>query len=433
MIKLMKRNCLLMLCLLLLETTIFPPQMVVAQEENQRSVYDAISLLYFSDAILGGYTDLETASTTHSLMSPPTSSLRDDPDNASLAAALQAAKEERNDLEANCSLMTSRLRAEGKDCEADRVQAACEAKKQEINAEIGRLHDLRGDRRRLPTKIWHFLKRQGRGFWHRIGPIGRNFLRQTGPEVLQVVVTGGALNSGVLKTLLKQQARAMGRQRIQEIVYQGVERLLLGQLELAQEAGVDICAEEPDGNEQEPGSVQAGSEETATGSTANWNCTSDRGFYGAWMQAGDPNTKVDETELVFSLTADSSIVQYDLSFHGVAQLPLYSAEGDLYGYHQAEDIISGQGQAKWDGNYFYGAVTINRDDILYGSSADVEPVSYHDVFENKVIGGYSPDLNQIHLCFHEHTRKQFDSIKQQPFDQLLANCASNNYFVCNPK
>jgi hypothetical protein len=212
-----------------------------AATDPPRSVEDATALLYVSDAILAGYTDLEATARNPLLLSPPWNPLKDDPDNASLAAAIQAAKEKRNDLDASCSLLVSRLRSEGKDCEAERVQAACDQKKQGLDAEIGRLHDLRGDRRRPLTKAWHWVKRQGGGFWHRIGSVGRNFLRQVGPEVLQVVASGGSLSGGVLKNILKHQAKAMGRQRLREIVSQGVERLLIGQIEIARAAGVDIC------------------------------------------------------------------------------------------------------------------------------------------------------------------------------------------------
>lgn len=113
-----------------------------------------------------------------------------------------------------------------------------------MSSRIGFLHKLRGDRRKLFTRLWHSLKRAGRGFWQRIGPLGRNILRRVGPEVLQVVASGGTLSGGLLRRLVKQHFKKVVQERVQKVVYQGVERLLKGQLSLARAAGVDLCGEE---------------------------------------------------------------------------------------------------------------------------------------------------------------------------------------------
>jgi hypothetical protein len=234
----------------------FPIQQVQAEETIRHSLDDAISLMYISDALLLDVDFPEEGFHSPALFSPSWDNLAVDPYNAVLAAALHSLKGMRNDLDAKCKLLVAHFRQQGKDCEAEKVQSLCDQQKQEINSEIGKLHDKRGDRRRGPTKVWHWLKRSGRGFWYRIGPIGRNFLRKVGPEALQMAATGG-LSGGVLKNLLKHTAKSMGRDRIRQIVYQGVARLLQGQIELAEAAGVDIC----DSNESEPESTTEGTEE----------------------------------------------------------------------------------------------------------------------------------------------------------------------------
>ena len=206
------------------------------------SIEDALALMYISDAILLDEDFPEEAFRNPGLLSSTNVDPVPQTDNAVLAGMLNAAKSLRNDLDANCGLLSDLLRQQGKDCDADLVQKYCSEQKTRINAIIGFLHDQRGDRRRPLTKVWHFLKRSGRGFWHRIGPVGRTFLRQVGPETLQLVASGG-LSGGALRSLIKHTARSIGREHLKQVVFQGVQRLLHGQVAILQAAGVDICEE----------------------------------------------------------------------------------------------------------------------------------------------------------------------------------------------
>jgi hypothetical protein len=217
----------------------------------------------------------------------------------------------------------------------------------------------------------------------------------------------------------------MGRDRIRQIVYQGVARLLQGQIELAQAAGVDIC--EPD--EEETIEDQSASESDETASSvdeldlpANWTCGSNIGYWGDWLSGAI----IEKSELIFNLQTSPPDVSYDFTFHGIANIP------DLDGNPQTptEEIDNGKGIAMWDGTYFYGSVTINRESYLYYTS---ETSEFKDSFDKDVIGALSPDHIEIHLCFHDYTRDQFDSIKNQPFDQLKSNCYSKSYFFCTPQ
>ena len=55
------------------------------------------------------------------------------------------------------------------------------------------------------------------------------------------MVASGGLSGGALKNFVKHTARSMGRERLQQIVLQGVQRLLHRQVAILQAAGVDIC------------------------------------------------------------------------------------------------------------------------------------------------------------------------------------------------
>ena len=243
--------------LLIFSISLLPLDIVYAEEVVQRSLDDAISLIYVSDAILFGDVDQEEASSSLGLFSPVYDGPETDLDNGKLAAMIHAAKMERNDRDKNCEILINQNRKAGKDCEADRIKESCAARKAAINARIGKLHKLRGDRRRKLTKAWHFLKRQGRTAWHKLGPSGRRFFHKMGPDLMQMVATGG-FSGSAFKTIFKAHLkRTFGKKQISEMVLKGIQRRMMGQMEIAQAAGVDIC----DSAESEPESTTEGTKE----------------------------------------------------------------------------------------------------------------------------------------------------------------------------
>jgi hypothetical protein len=234
-----------------------PGYQVQAEEMVQRSLDDAISLMYVNDAILFGDVDQEEASRSSGLFSPVYDGPETDLDNGKLAAMIHAAKMERNDRDKNCEILINQNRKAGKDCEADRLKESCAARKAAINARIGKLHKLRGDRRKSFTKMWHFFKRQGRTAWHKLGPSGRRFFHKMGPDLMQMVATGG-FSGSAFKTIFKAHLkRTFGKKQISKMVLKGIQRRMMGQIEIAQAAGLDIC----DSTESKPESTTEGTEE----------------------------------------------------------------------------------------------------------------------------------------------------------------------------
>lgn len=248
-----------------------------AQSRTGPTISDAASFLYLNAAILTPEEELDLSEDSGGGLQALAleRSLDGEVDlKPLLGRIIHAKKMERNDLDANCNLLVSQLRAEGKDCEADQIRSYCQGKRAEINTLIGYYHQKRGDQRKFFTRVWHNIKRSGADFWHRIGPLGRNFLRSMGDEALQIVASGGTLSGGVLRNLIKNYVKAEAKKRIQEVIYQGVERLLKGQLEIAQAAGVDLCdpAQEP-GQEAEDQEPQGSSGPLAAiPDGAHWEC-----------------------------------------------------------------------------------------------------------------------------------------------------------------
>jgi hypothetical protein len=303
--------------LLIFTCSLIPFNPVQAESGITHTLQDALLLLYTSETVL-----LDTEgdlSLLHILAAPVLDDPPPDLEDKTMAAVLQSLKEWRNDLDKNCKLLTSQYRSEGKDCEADRIQAVCDQYRQQINNEIGIYHDLRGDKRKAPTKVWHFLKRNGRNLWHKIGPVGRTFLRRLGPEVAQVVLSGGTMTGGALRKLVKQVARSIGREKIQKIVYRGVERLLRGQIEILQAAGVDIC--DPDAELTNEVEQQLGILQDTTGAIPDgtrWECADVDGPVANLLESRqsteDIKTNYYEFDHWLIYKASSSTLEYFYSY-----------------------------------------------------------------------------------------------------------------------
>ncbi len=124
--------------LFILLTGLFPLPILQVQAEKalRYTIDDAASLMYISDAILTDESELDDSTTSLGLLSPIQDMSLDVDTNPLLANIIHAKKMQRNDLDANCDLITARLRAEGKDCEADKVNSFCQKKRSEINSQI---------------------------------------------------------------------------------------------------------------------------------------------------------------------------------------------------------------------------------------------------------------------------------------------------------
>ena len=192
-----------LILLIIFSFSLLPYDLVNARNEILRSLDDAMNLMYISDALLTEESELDDVAYSAGLSSPSNPAPLEVDTNPLLARIIHAKKMQRNDLDANCRLLKAKLLAEGKDCEAEKVQSHCSKKREEINAQISFYRKMRGDQRKFFTRVWHNIKRNSSNFWHKIGPFGRNFLRQVGPAALQMATTGG-LNSSAIKNLIKQ-------------------------------------------------------------------------------------------------------------------------------------------------------------------------------------------------------------------------------------
>jgi len=216
-------------------------------EDPDRTFQEARSLLYLGDAFLENEANLDTAVHFPGLMAPAPEIQRAEGADEVMDRMIHAAKQERNDLDANCEQLKSRYQIAGNQEKARKVGAYCRAEHQKLTNRIKFLRKLRGDRRKLFTRWWHSIKRSSANLWQRIGPLGRNILRKVGDEAFNTVVSGGSLSGEVVRRLAKQAVKSTAREQIKQMVLRGVERLLQDQVRIAWEAGVLDDSAEDDG------------------------------------------------------------------------------------------------------------------------------------------------------------------------------------------
>jgi len=207
------------------------------------SLDGSLALLYASRSILLNEVDLEEANRAQdALMSV---SLQESKQaNDALAHLIHATKQQRNELKDSCRTLKAAYQAEGKTCELEILTNYCRAEEGKLNLRIGYLHQLRGDRRKLFTKLGHSVKRFTNRIWNAVGPVGRRIVRNVGSQAVDVVLSGGTLGGGVVRKLLIKEARNIGEAELKRLLERGIGRLLEGQAAIAQAAGISKCTEE---------------------------------------------------------------------------------------------------------------------------------------------------------------------------------------------
>jgi hypothetical protein len=209
----------------------------------KRGFEDAFGLMYASEAILLDEADPESASRAAGFMSVSAQETDQGIADAALVKQINATKAARNDLEATCSKLAELYAGEDTTCELERVNAYCQAEREKLTRRLSLFRKLRGDRRKMFTRMWHSIKRSGADFWRRIGPAGRRFLGRLGPEVLEMVKSGTATGAA-LRHLIKHHVRAIAREEVRKLILKGAQRLILGQAAIARAAGVAACVEQ---------------------------------------------------------------------------------------------------------------------------------------------------------------------------------------------
>jgi len=234
------KNTALLLVMLL---GLSPVVLAAAESPAQGSLDESLSLLFASRSILLDEGDLEEAHrAADALMSVSPRESNDA--NEALAHLIHATKQQRNQLTDSCRTLRAAYQAEGKTCELQTLTDYCKAEEGKLNLRLGLLHRLRGDRRKLFTRVWHSMKRSGNRVWTAVGPIGRRILRNVGSEAAEVVLSGGSLGGGVIRKILIKEARHVGEAELNRLLERGVGRFMQSQAALAVAAGVSNCTAE---------------------------------------------------------------------------------------------------------------------------------------------------------------------------------------------
>jgi hypothetical protein len=377
------KTLLLLICIL----SLMPLQLARAEEDPQHPIDDTVNLMYLSDAILTPESEIDDTAYVPGLFSLLARQNLASEADALLARIIHAKKIQRNDLDANCRLLVTQLRAAGEDCEADKVQSYCQTKRSEIDTQIGFYHKVRGDRRKFFTKAWHNIKRNASNFWHRIGPVGRNFLRNLGQDALDIVNSGGNLSGKVIKDLVKHHIKTAVRQRLKEVFYQGVQRLLEGQMAIAAAAGVDICNPDEDEN-QVAEEVDAEEEQALAPEELQ---LPDSGTWELSCQTTDPYIQEDFPGLSWKVTISWDTRSFEGFIDGTSIEIDEEFAQERIEWHWKE-ISSG---SITDDGYFWGESVENT--TLSVSYGDNPPSVTEYNYDGYWIGTISEDLSLV--CF----------------------------------
>lgn len=230
--------------LIVLGASLLPITPVLAEEEPLRKFDDALALAYASHSILQGEADEGGAAHAGSGLMAAARVDQSDEGKAALGNLIHATKQQRNSLDDKCRSLKAAAKAKDAKCEQQVLHDYCSAQRAKLNRRIGLLHKLRGDQRKLFTRLWHSIKRTGDRIWRAVGPVGRRVLRRAGQEVLNVATSGGSLGASVVKDILIRHAVDVGTQELSSLMERGLTRFMRGQVALAKAAGVQKCTEE---------------------------------------------------------------------------------------------------------------------------------------------------------------------------------------------
>lgn len=215
-----------------------------AGETPRRELQGSLDLLHAGRSVLLDQFDPEDPASTPGLAEKGSSGAGTGLDaGAALGHLIHAAKQQRDNLKDSCGQLKAAYRAQEKTCELQALAEYCSAQEAKLNRRIGFLHKVRGDRRKLFTRLWHSVKRSGSRVWSAVGPVGRRILRRAGPGAAEIVLSGGSLSGGVLREILIKEARNIGEAELNRLMDRGLTRFLHGQVALARAAGVEDCSE----------------------------------------------------------------------------------------------------------------------------------------------------------------------------------------------
>ncbi len=398
--------------------SMFPQNIIQAEEKITRTFSSALDFLYLSDAILLNQVEDDETSSISALMSPTIPSPTLDIKTDLINQMINAVKNQRNDHFKKCTETVNLYREQGKTCEADKAEAYCKTKYQQLTDKISSLRILRGgDRRNFFTKTWHSIKRSGAKIWHRIGPLARKVLREVGPQALQIVSTGGAGSHAALRQLFKHTVKKIGREHLKEIAFKGIQRILKVQIDVATAAGIDIC--DPEKEQTQEDSEQPKVENK----TGNELKLPDTGVWNLRCQDTDEFRDKYYQTVVWNVTIDWKA----RAFTGIIE-----AQGDQIsvteGAYGAPDIVDkihldwkeeGSGSVTEDG-FFWGEFS----QVITSTNTHQEVVtgSYTQEYTENWIGAISENLDQV--CFSRVGARDWftlDWIRERGRQEMLDN------------
>lgn len=212
--------------------------------EPERTLQDGLHLMAVSQTILAGEIESELEYVkANGAMAPASRAHYSSVEEQQLVAMINAVKGEIATLIKECN-ETRRLLAErDEQCAVSTLDTICEEGKRELRNTLSLLRQIRGDRRKLFTRMGASLKRAGKSIWRAVGPVGRRILRSLGEEVVQAVASPGGVQVRALRIIIRSRLKSLARKEIRGAIQRGAERLIMKKWEVARGPTGDQCIE----------------------------------------------------------------------------------------------------------------------------------------------------------------------------------------------
>jgi hypothetical protein len=197
-----------------------------------------------SQAILAGEVDEEMEyAKVNGAMAPDSRPQKATVDEQLLVAMINAVKSQIATLIKECNETRRVLVERNEECAVSTLDNLCEEGKQELRNTLSLLRQVRGDKRKLFTRLGASIKRAGKSIWHAVGPVGRRILRTLGDEVVEAVKTPGGIKVRALRILVRSRLKSLAKREIRSAIQRGAERLIMKKWEVARGPTGDQCIE----------------------------------------------------------------------------------------------------------------------------------------------------------------------------------------------
>jgi hypothetical protein len=417
--------------LLIISTALgtFSVVLPVRADAGGRTLEDGLRLMSVSQTILAGEFEEEMEyARGMSVMAlvgwPQTASV----DDQLLEAMINSVKFQIAILIKECNATRGVLEGRNEECAVSTLDALCEEGKAELRSTLSLLRQIRGDKRKLFTRLGDSVRRTGQRIWHAVGPVGRRILRALGDEVVQAVKSPGGLEFKALRVIIRSRLKSLARTELRNAIQRGVERQVLMNWEVARGPTGDQCL----GVGEDQAAVST--EEMAAIQELEdriYECVGDKGLV-EYYRSGESATMVfNSATMDFPIAVSFASNTIDLHYEyktDVSHATIRGRDGVIIGWNRI--TMHGVGEASGVFDRSSGIFFLTFDDTRISTDTS-QAAPWEKVFTHNVFGILSDDYATIQVCdglvYAPPSKEALITVKPEAFKEY---CAWKHYYLC---